>query len=649
MRRAPPACHNIVVMPWKRPVALLVCLALICADIPAVAGPHPGDIRAVPEMPVPVGRILPVGGATDLAAAAIAPPNMPTSVLPPVAVGATLPSSRSAPDPVGTGRLERAPRLGQPAATPRREGKRDADRKGKIRTASPTAATSKRESNDAPPERAGLPQEDVRALQTTSPSSLSWLFDGVYRIRKPYEDGVLARRFAEQLNPHNNLRLRKAAVAQLASLPHVAAISALGAAAESDKSSSVQSSAIAALEGLAEKAAPSLIRTLEHGLIPARRELAAIALGHILRYTDIPQARDALAIASAKAISNRVSLASIHALGDALYPGAMRPLLWLQVTESRPNRLAAINVAILRANERHLAASREIPGVDDLASLAVQEHAGALLASIGVGLLFAGVEFTGGLLTGTPALCADALHLAGDRVADASLLYGMWRARRPPTSDKTFGSLKDAAALSLVGAVVIGVIGLAMLPAVHEGFVHPVAAHGWGVIGFAAFSIVSNSISAIILLRKSGHGGVRGVFMHALADAVGTFFIMLAVALNLLWGWTILMPLATLLVSVMILHVAYSEIGRPAWKLLADAVPNDFDMIGFRADLLKVHGVASLHDIHVRGITFVGIDFTGTLLIKSNADHDIVRANVEKLLREKYGITHSTIELRRKP
>jgi cobalt-zinc-cadmium efflux system protein len=471
---------------------------------------------------------------------------------------------------------------------------------------------------------------------------------GVAALWSLYRDGVLVQRYAQRMSDRSLPDARRAASARmLAKLGRVEAVPALGLTAESDPSARVRRVARAALVFLAESAAPRLLATLKRNPFPVSREAAAVGLGWLLRHAEVPGALDALGASGLMDRSEGARMSAIQALAGASSPKAVAVLAWMHGVETRPTMRAAVERALTDATARHAAAGRMhlIPPAEDLPLAASPLHAAALKSSIAIGLTFAAIEFAGGLMTGTLALRADALHLAGDRALDAAALLAMSIARRPPTSRKTYGWLKAEAVFSFVGALAIAGMGLAMIPGAYAAFVHPVAAQGWSVLGFAALSIVSNLTSAYMLHRHQGeHSGVRGAFLHALTDAVGTFGVMLAAAASLLFGWTFLLPLATAAMVVMVLRVAW-ELGRPAWDVLLDSVPRGVDMDRLESDLRAVTGVASVYDLHVRALNSQGAELNAKLYATPGTDHAVILASVNAFLRERYGIVHSTIQI----
>jgi len=467
-----------------------------------------------------------------------------------------------------------------------------------------------------------------------------------------YSDGVLVQRHAERLaDESSEPKLRALAARRLGNLGRVDAVPLLGWSAANDASPRVRRAALASLLRLTEARLPSLIRALKRNPLPVTRETAASNLGAIVAHADAPDALDALGAAALLDRSEGVRLAAIRALAGAKSAKAGPILAWAAAVEKRPFMRAAVERALADRSARLAAggAPRFAPPADDLPLAANSLHAAALKSSIAVGLFFAALEFFGGVMTGTLALKADSLHLAGDRMLDAAALLAMWIARRPPTSRKTYGWLKVEAVMSFTGALAIAAMAVAMIPGAVAGFLHPAAAQGWDVIGFAGLSIVSNLASAAMLRRhQESHLGIRGAFLHALTDAVGTFGVMLAAAVSLLFGFPWLMPLATAAMVLMVLRVAW-ELGRPSWDALLDAVPPGLDMNRLETDLSAISGVAAVYDLHVRTLNSRGAELVAKLYAEPGADSAAILASANAFLRERYGIVHATIQIETAP
>jgi cobalt-zinc-cadmium efflux system protein len=617
----------------------------------------PGASALAPALTVPGAPIAPSVSPAPLAAAAAAP--VPAAAAPGLA---------AAPVPAAPPRAAFASAAAPAASSPRASGEASAARAAALFDGFSAASDGARDdaapvppsAEEAAPSPARLERRRTtlsRRLFGIRPATRGPLFraaavaarvTGISALWGLYRDGVLVQRYAERLSDPAQAPGRRASSARLLAIfGRLEAVPVLGLAAERDASPRVRRAARAALLYLAGSASPRLKRTLKANPFPVSREAAAVGLGWLARHSEAGDAIEALGTAGLMDRSEGVRRAAIEALAGASALKAVPTLNWMLGVERRPVMRAALERALVEARARQAEAGRTnfVAPPEDLPLAASPLHAAALKSSIAVGLTFAAIEFAGGLFTGTLALRADALHLAGDRALDAAALFAMWIARRPPTSRKTYGWLKAEAVFSLIGSLGIAAMGAAMVPGAVSAFLHPVPAGGWSVLGFAALSVISNLASAAMLRRhQDGHLGVRGAFLHALTDAVGTFGVMIAAAASLLWGVTWLMPLATAAMVVMVLRVAW-ELGRPAWDVLLDAVPAGVDMDRLESDLRAVPGVAGVYDLHVRALNSRGAELAAKLYAAPGADYPVILASANAFLRERYGIVHATIQI----
>src|SRR5437016_3304782 len=90
-------------------------------------------------------------------------------------------------------------------------------------------------------------------------------------------------------------------------------------------------------------------------------------------------------------------------------------------------------------------------------------HAGnrrALTVAIAITATFAIVEVVGGLIAGSLALLADAVHMVTDVLALGLSLFAAWAATRPSTPQKTYGYYRAEILAALAnGAALIAIAG----------------------------------------------------------------------------------------------------------------------------------------------------------------------------------------------
>lgn len=195
-------------------------------------------------------------------------------------------------------------------------------------------------------------------------------------------------------------------------------------------------------------------------------------------------------------------------------------------------------------------------------------HESALKRAMAAASFFIAIEMLGGYLTGNAALIADSLHLAADQVIIGAALFSAWLSRRPPSPSRPHGFRKAEAVVGLLAAALIGFTGVHMGVEAWERFLAPAAAATWSVALFALASLGANLSSALILRRHHGKSlGVKGAFMVAITDTVGSIGVIVSAAASILFGWTWMEPLVVALIGLMIVRIAWG-LAKPAWAAL---------------------------------------------------------------------------------
>jgi cobalt-zinc-cadmium efflux system protein len=266
----------------------------------------------------------------------------------------------------------------------------------------------------------------------------------------------------------------------------------------------------------------------------------------------------------------------------------------------------------------------------------------AFAVSVVLNGLFVVVELVIGALAGSVALVADAAHNFGDVVA-LFLGWGALRlAKRKPSEKRTYGfrratilaSVANAMLLVLaVGAVAVEAIGRLRVPA---------APHALPMLAVAAVGIVINGGSALLFLRgRKRDTNARGAFIHLLGDAAVSVGVVVAGAVIYFTGWTWIDPVASLVVSAVIL-VSTWRLLRDALNLALDAVPMHIDPNEVKAFLTGCPDILAVHDLHIWALSTTETALTAHLV--SNRPSSALR-EIARALEKKFEIHHTTLQL----
>ncbi|WP_212525166.1 cation diffusion facilitator family transporter [Actibacterium sp. MT2.3-13A] len=267
--------------------------------------------------------------------------------------------------------------------------------------------------------------------------------------------------------------------------------------------------------------------------------------------------------------------------------------------------------------------------------------------AVAVNMLLTLVQIVGGLLSGSVALIADAVHNFSDAVS-LIIAYGARRiARRPHDANMTFGYGRAEAVAALVNYTTLIVIGAYLVYEAVLRLIDPPGVQGWIVVVVAGVALVVDLVTAALTFRLSKHSmNIRAAFLHNLADAASSVAVIVAGSLILLYDWRLVDPLATLGIAGFILWSALSEI-RPVIRLLMLGAPPALDLDVIRDRVLTVEGVESLHHLHLWQIDEHKTSLEAHLVIGDGAvaDFAAVNARVKELLAREFGIRHATLEL----
>lgn len=268
----------------------------------------------------------------------------------------------------------------------------------------------------------------------------------------------------------------------------------------------------------------------------------------------------------------------------------------------------------------------------------------ALGAALTLTALFSVVEVVVGLWSGSLALLADAGHMIGDSAALTLSLVVSVIASRPRSRSKTYGYRRAEVLGALINAVGLLVVAFFIVREAVERVQHPPAVRGLGMLGTAIGGLAVNLLAAWILARRGGAGiNVRGALMHVLGDALGSVAAIVAGVLLVVAGWRIADPIASIVISVLILYGALRLL-RETTHVLMEGTPAGLDCAALEATILATPGVSALHDLHVWALTPGEPMLTAHVVIDAGAHGTVVAQKVGDRVREAHGIEHVTIQ-----
>ncbi|MER5973573.1 cation diffusion facilitator family transporter [Streptomyces sp. NPDC002055] len=286
------------------------------------------------------------------------------------------------------------------------------------------------------------------------------------------------------------------------------------------------------------------------------------------------------------------------------------------------------------------------PGATGTAAAA---YRGRLRIALGLTLTVLLAEIAGAVVTGSLALLADAGHMATDAVGISMALLAIHFANRPPSERRTFGYARAEVLAAVANCLLLfGVGGYILYEAVRR-LITPTEVEGGLTVVFGVVGLVANLISMAVLLHGQRESlNVRGAFLEVVADALGSFAVIVSAAVVVATGWRQADPIASLLIGLMIVPRAWKLL-REALDVLLEAAPKDVDMAAVRRHILDLPGVEGLHDLHAWTITSGLPVLSAHVVVSQEAldavGHEKLLHDLRNCLGEHFDVEHCTFQL----
>ena len=263
--------------------------------------------------------------------------------------------------------------------------------------------------------------------------------------------------------------------------------------------------------------------------------------------------------------------------------------------------------------------------------------------AINVVLLVATV--VGGVLTDSLALLADAGHLLSDVGAIAIGLLAARLAARAPTPARTFGLQRSEVLGALANGVLLVVISVLIVVEALGRFDSPPEVSAGGMLAVGIAGLIGNVVATWVLASGDRDDlNLEGVLRHSAADALSSIGVVVAAILVLTAGWNAADPVASLVIAGLILAGSWRLLKEPV-DVLLEAAPAGMDVSAVGGAMVAEPDVVEVHDLHIWAVTSGFPALSAHVVVRPGCDRDLVLRKVERMLEDRFGITHTTLQM----
>ena len=254
-------------------------------------------------------------------------------------------------------------------------------------------------------------------------------------------------------------------------------------------------------------------------------------------------------------------------------------------------------------------------------------------------------EVVASFVAGSLALLADAGHMLTDAGALAFALFAATLAARPAQGRWTFGYKRLEILAAQANGVTLLVVALLIVFGAVRRLITPEEVRGGVVLVVALVGIGVNAAATFVLSRASRESlNVRGAFLHVATDLAAFTGTAIAGALILVTGWNRLDPLASLFVAALMLWASWGLLRESTWIFL-ERSPTGIVPAAVGHALIAEPDVVQVPDLHVWTVTSGFPALAAHVLVAPEADCHAVRRNLEQMLRERFDLEHTTLQV----
>jgi cobalt-zinc-cadmium efflux system protein len=277
------------------------------------------------------------------------------------------------------------------------------------------------------------------------------------------------------------------------------------------------------------------------------------------------------------------------------------------------------------------------------------EDARRLGVALGLILAFMAGEIVAGILAHSLALLSDAAHMLTDAGALVMSLVVLRLAARPAGGNRTFGLRRSEILSAQANGAALLVLACLIVYGAARRLVSPPAANGTVILVVALVGIGVNVLATWQLAGANRRSlNIEGSFQHVLNDLFAFIATAIAGIVILATGWVRADAVAALFVAALMLRAAWRLL-RDSGRVLLDIAPAGLPVDEIGTAMASQQGVVEVHDLHVWEVTTEFPTLSAHVLVEPGADCHGIRQELETLLRDRFGLEHTTLQVEHAP
>ena len=255
------------------------------------------------------------------------------------------------------------------------------------------------------------------------------------------------------------------------------------------------------------------------------------------------------------------------------------------------------------------------------------------------------VELAVGLWANALVLVADAGHMFLDATALGLAWWAAHLSKRGFDQRLSYGYHRFQVLAAFVNGLTMVALIIWITAEAVQRLINPETLNAWPALIVATLGFIVNLIAFRLLHDTSSNTNIRSAALHVLGDLLGSVAAIVAAVVVMTVGWLYADPVLTLAIVAILSRGVYGVLQESA-HILLEGVPAGVNLAQIKATLTEeIDEVDGVHHVHAWGLTAEKPLLTLHALIPENAKVQNVIGDIKQLLKERFGIEHSTIQI----
>jgi len=225
-------------------------------------------------------------------------------------------------------------------------------------------------------------------------------------------------------------------------------------------------------------------------------------------------------------------------------------------------------------------------------------------------------------------------------------LIAAWLVQRPVSLKRTYGYYRVEILSAFLNGIFLWAVVIFIIYEALQRIQQPTSVQSLNMLIIAALGLMANGLVAVSLSKSRNESlNIKGAFLHVLADILGSVGAISAGLVMFFTGWYQADPIVSIMIGVLVFYSSGTLV-RDSVNVLLEGVPPHIDVRALERRIAGTDGVSNVHDLHVWSISDIKMCcMSAHVVAEEGRDRKELLAKLINILKEEYGIDHTTIQL----